>query len=138
MKKNILLFFIIVFILNLLWEFLQYPLYNDLSKIPMVPHLILASLGDVLLISLIFIFLFLKNKGLKWFIKPKSGDYLFIILSGIIIASVIEIINLYLLKRWSYTSSMPVIFGIGLSPLLQLFATFFISLGIARRLIRKP
>ena len=43
----------------------------------------------------------------------------------------IEIINLNL-GRWDYTKLMPTIFGIGISPLIQLVATAIISLVLIR------
>ncbi len=130
-KRKLLWLALIVLILNLVWEFSHYRLYNDLTGISATPHLILASFADMLLISGILIIVSLKNKNLSWIKKPDKIDYLLIIFLGVIIATTLEIINLNL-GRWEYKEIMPTIFGIGLSPLIQLFTTTIISLIIIK------
>jgi hypothetical protein len=132
-KKKIIFFALIVLILNLIWEFSHYNLYNDLSGIPPTLHLITASFSDVFWIFIIFFFVFLINRGIEWIKNPTKKDYFLIVIFGLVTAILIEIINLNL-GRWAYRETMPVIFGIGLSPLVQLFATSLISLLIIRRI----
>lgn len=132
-KKKIIFFALIVLILNLIWEFSHYNLYNDLSGIPPTLHLITASFSDVFWIFIIFFFVFLINRSVKWMENPTKKDYFLIVIFGLVTAILIEIINLNL-GRWAYRETMPVIFGIGLSPLVQLFATSLISLLIIRRI----
>ncbi len=124
----------IVLILNLIWEFSHYKLYNDLSGISSNIHLIIASFGDLFFIFLIFFFISLINKNIKWLNKPVKSDYLFTIFFGLIIAILIEVINVYFLARWAYKPIMPTIFGIGLSPLLQLATTGILSLFIFKKI----
>ena len=136
MKKKITLFFILVLLLNTLWEFSHYPLYNDLSAITGNAHLILASFTDVLWIGLIYFFVALFNKNLLWINKPSKTEYGLFIFGALLLAILVEIINLSL-GRWSYKESMPLLFGIGLSPLLQLAVTGIISLAITRHLTKQ-
>lgn len=118
---------LIALILNILWEFLHHSLYIDLSGIPKYPHLIIASFTDMFIILGIFAIVSLKNKNLNWIKNPSKFDYLTVIFLGLIIAIFIEIINLNL-GRWEYTLVMPTLFGIGISPLIQLSLTGIISL----------
>lgn len=132
MNKRTTLFFICVFILNILWEFSHYRLYNDLSAITGNMHLILASLTDVVWVGLVYFFVGVFIRNLNWIDKPSRKSYLLFIIGALLLASMVEIVNLNL-GRWSYTESMPVIFGIGISPLLQLAVTGALSVFISKR-----
>ena len=130
MKKiHFILLGFIILILNLIWEFLHFPLYSNLTGISKIPLLLIASIGDLFLISLIFLIASYKNKTLNWIKVPDYSDYLLIILLGSFISILIEVINLNL-GSWAYREAMPVIFGIGLSPLVQLSVTSILSLFI--------
>lgn len=134
--KKFLLIVSFSFILNLIWEFSHFVLYIDLSGIPKNLHLIQASFMDMLIISAIFLIISLKNKNLNWTKKPKRIDYLIIVVLGIIVAGGIEFWALSV-GRWMYKDLMPTIFGIGLSPLIQLFSTGILSLIIFRIILYK-
>lgn len=120
---------IIILILNLIWEFSHYRLYIDLTGIPGTLHLILASFVDVFLVMSLILFVSLKSKSLKWINKCGEKDYFFVIIFGLMLAFFWELINLSL-GRWQYTYYMPLFFGVGLSPLLQLAITGSLSLCI--------
>lgn len=117
----------LAFVLNVIWEFSHYRLYNDLSGIPANLHLIMASFTDMLIILFVFLAVSLKNKGFEWIKKPGFYDYLIIIVLCLIVAIGIESWALSI-GRWSYKDSMPIIFGLGLSPLVQLFVTGILAL----------
>jgi len=87
-------------------------------------------------ISFVILIISLKEKSLNWIDKPKLPHYLLLSLLLIIIAALNEMINLNL-GRWQYTNSMPTVFGIGLSPLVQLAATSLLSLLIYRKIFKK-
>ncbi|MCW8965159.1 MAG: hypothetical protein OQK82_00520 [Candidatus Pacearchaeota archaeon] len=129
--KDFLKLGLIILVLNLIWEFSQYRLYNDLTQIPSTLHLILASFADVFLILVIFMFVCLTNKKICWFFSPKEKDYFFVIIFGLILAFIWELINLRL-GRWEYTYYMPLFFSVGLSPLLQLSITGSLGLLIKK------
>lgn len=134
MKKKKLFFLVLIILaLNLIWEFSHYRLYNDLTQIPLTAHLILASFTDIFWIFLVFLFVSLMNKSAKWMEKPKAEDYFLIIFFGTVVSFLVEKINLNF-GRWTYKEIMPIIAGIGVSPLLQLFVTGIISLIILRRI----
>ena len=124
--------FIISLALNLIWEYSHFPLYIDLTNIPKDLHLIIASITDALIITITILIIKFINKRKRL----QNKDYLLTSLITLIVAVLIEI---YALKtgRWGYTISMPKIFGIGLSPLIQLFATTIISLTLVKIVNKK-
>jgi len=127
---------ILSLVLNLIWEFSHYSLYIDLSGISPVPHLILASFTDMLIIFGILIVISIKNKNFRWIRKAGKFDYVFIIVLGLIVAIFIELWALGI-DRWAYKEFMPTIFGIGLSPLIQLGLTGVISLFVVSYFLRQ-
>ena len=130
MKKNIILLLIIVFFLNIIWEFSHHGLYIDLTGIPFTIHMILASIGDLFLVIIIFGINSMFRKNIDWIENPKKQDYLFIIILGILIAVLVEIYGISQ-GRWLYKPTMPTLFGIGISPLIQLFFTSILSLWLS-------
>ena len=121
-KSKLFLLAFIVLILNLIWEFSHYRLYVDLTGIPLTIHLIIASFADLFLVFFIILIISIFRRNANWIENPKKWDYIRIVVLGILIATVIEIYSLSN-GRWSYTEFMPTIFGIGISPLIQLFTT---------------
>jgi len=132
---NILCFLSIAFILNFIWELLHYSLYIDLTNIPKFLHIIIASLTDMAIIAGIFLIISLKNKNINWIKKPKFSDYFIIVLLTSITAVLIEL-NALAINKWQYTSTMPTLLGIGISPLLQLPVTAILTLMIIRFLLK--
>ena len=126
----------IILTLNIIWEFLHYQLYIDLSGIPSTVHLLMASGADILIILCVFLMNSYINKSSSWIYNPKAKDYLITIIICLIVAIFIELRALSI-GRWAYTSSMPTIFGIGLSPLLQLALTSILGLYLFRRLNKR-
>lgn len=138
MKKQIFLLLILVFLLNLVWEVSHSYLY-DWNKFPLendvyyyIPRIFGASLGDLGWIIFIFSIISLSNKNLRWIKNPSKKDYIFVVMLGLFIAIGIEL-KAQLLDKWSYTDAMPTIFGIGISPLLQLGATSLLALWLIRK-----
>jgi hypothetical protein len=121
--KNIIFIFILIFILNFIWEisqaFLYAPHYVGIAGLVAV-HL-RASLGDIFLVFLILmldIFIFSKifmEEKVKWI------RITLMMLSGFVLAVVIEKYALAT-GRWSYNPLMPIIPGlnVGLTPILQM------------------
>ena len=137
--RQIILMIILSFLLNLLWEVAHSMLYNW-NKLPLqnnvyfyVPRILSATLGDLTILTLILIGVTLINKNLKWINAPSKADYFVITLGAIVIAIIIEIRGVYFFGRWSYNEFMPTIFGIGLSPLVQLAITTLIVIWLVRR-----
>ncbi|TAK95871.1 hypothetical protein EPO05_03165 [Patescibacteria group bacterium] len=126
----------IAFILNFLWEISQAWLYapHFVGVAGLVEVHIRASLGDVILVSLILMldsFVFRKvlaEERLGW--KRMA----MIMLAGFILGVAVEKYALAT-GRWSYNSLMPVMpfFKVGLAPVLQMVLVPVISICIASR-----
>ena len=133
--------FIFSFFLNFVWEsFHSVFLYeghnfNAARYIPMIGY---VSNIDSMLILGMYVVVALLWKNLSWIKQIKKYQIALFIVLGLIIASFIEYRAIFVLERWSYSSLMPTVFGIGLSPLVQLSATGLLAIWFTRRIqIRK-
>lgn len=129
--QKFLILILLVFILNLVWEVLHYSLYIDMSGIAKYPHILLASFTDAIIISVIFFLVSIIDKSFRWIDKPDWLNRIIIVILSLAASSSIEIWALKT-SRWAYTSLMPNIFGIGISPLLQLATTSILALFIIK------
>ena len=83
MKKiQFILLGLIILILSLIWEFSHFQLYYDLTGISKIPHLLIASIGDLFFVGIIFLIISYKNKTINWVKSPNRSDYLLIVLFG--------------------------------------------------------
>ena len=129
-KSKLIVLAIFIFVLNIIWEFSHYRLYIDLTGIPSTINLIIASFTDLILISFIFLIISIFRRNIAWIENPNKADYFIIVVMGFLIAALIEIFSVSN-NRWNYTELMPTIFGVGVSPLIQLFSTAIISSWLA-------
>lgn len=115
--------FFISFLINVLWEVIHSQLYTTCIESPLkklIPLIIGASLKDAFWISLFF---FVS----AWFFENTSiltntfQLFSFVFLS-FSFSFVDEKVSLNM-KRWKYSNRMPCIFGVGISPLLELVVT---------------
>lgn len=138
MKKQLIVLLILFFLINLFWE-ISHSLLFDWNLPPLqnnveyyIPRILFSTFGDFIILTIIFAVISLKNKSWKWINKPSKTDYFMIVLLGIIFAIFIEI-RASIQGKWHYSELMPTIFGIGLTPLIQLFTTFLLALWLIRR-----
>lgn len=129
--------FAVSFLLNLFWEVMHSVLY-DWNAAPLensvyfyVPRILYSTLGDGIVIALIFGFLSALNGGTAWVRMPRFRDMLFLVFSGLFFAVLIEI-RAHAFNWWSYNGYMPLVFGIGLTPLIQLSITSLVTLWALR------
>ena len=77
--------------LNFVWENLQAPLYQGYSNFwQHLPICSIASLGDVLIILLLYFILAIFNKDIYWITKMSKIDILTVIFLGMLVAVGIE------------------------------------------------
>ena len=133
-KKRLLLFMTgIGFLLNLIWEVTQRPLYEGYVGIwHHLPNCLWASVVDVIVI-LVFWFLFASYyKNFFWVKDISWKDVLVLMLLGAAVAVGFEQVSIGA-DMWSYADEMPVVpyLATGLSPLLQMMIlpslTFWLS-----------
>ncbi len=121
-KKMFLRYLACVAALNLVWETLQLPLYTRWNESPPVAiafSVVHCTLGDVLIatISLIAALILFGEKNWPldryWRVALMAGAM------GVIYTVFSEWNNTVVTRTWAYSSLMPTLWGIGLSPILQ-------------------
>ncbi|MEX2055112.1 MAG: hypothetical protein WD972_02925 [Candidatus Andersenbacteria bacterium] len=130
--------FIVAFFLNYLWESwhavylyhgFAHPPLTYVRSLPEFLHLITrVSLTDAVLITVIALLGVSIWRDWSWFTHPTTQQYSFFIAAALVVAIAIEIKGVYLFKQWSYSPLMPTLFGLGVSPLLQLAVTGLIAM----------
>ncbi len=138
-NKNIKIFFIVsVFglLTNLVWENLQAPLYQGYNNFWQHFQIcLIASLGDVAIIILLYVLFALIFRNILWFQNLNWKSILFLIIIGTIIGIGIEKWAL-ITGRWNYTESMLVIpfLNVGLIPVLQMMLLPLLTFYVAKKL----
>jgi len=112
----------LAFVLNLAWEIAQvrlYTLWAEADGLTVAWSLFHCSVGDVMIALALFALAGLALRRADWpASRPWAGGA--IVVSGALAYTAwSEWYNVYRAGSWAYTASMPLIFGIGLSPLLQ-------------------
>ncbi|GAC1425583.1 MAG: hypothetical protein NVS1B13_18340 [Flavisolibacter sp.] len=120
-RRLIIIELILAFLLNIVWELGQLPLFKGADyNIKHIFLCTLASLADAIMVLLIYLGLALAFKAPFWFHRRK---WLLIVIAMIIGGTggiLAEIRNLNA-GNWSYSDSMPIIpiVNVGLTPVLQ-------------------
>lgn len=120
---NLSVIFVVAVALNLVWELGQAFLYVGMNyNLAMIVHCFWASLGDGLILWVIYLIGLLIFRNIRWFVHPSASRYAVMLIAGLIISIIVEWIGLDVLKRWAYTDSMPIVplLNIGLLPVLQM------------------
>ena len=115
--------FVVAVIFNYLWEIAQAPLYTGMDNME-APwwHCFVASLGDGVLVLLIFAIGWLVSRKRNWFERPGARGYTLMLVSGLTIAGSVEWIAVHILQRWNYAPAMPrlPVLDIGIVPIVQM------------------
>lgn len=140
MKKVHLVFYIFIvgFLLNLVWENVQAPLYEGYTNFwNHFMKCFWASLMDAAVILLLFFLLAIWHKDFYWIRKINWKNGLALIFAGAAIAIVFEYWA-FQNQAWRYTEKMPVVtdLKIGISPLLQMMLLPLLTLIIGCRKIK--
>ncbi len=143
MKNKVFLlstFFILAFLINFFYESLHaiylYTCCTDLLAPAFVKLITVASVGDAMYLTIMYVIIALITRSFVWITNLRKNNLFLFSLLGLIFAIIIEIKGVYILNKWSYSPLMPTLFGIGLSPLVQLTLTGLITLIITRKLFK--
>jgi hypothetical protein len=128
------------FFFNLLWEVAHSLLY-DWNSPPLIndiyvycPRIIFfATLFDAVWIFTFILWNSLIRRKFDWLLYPQKRDFIVFVGIGIIQAIFIELFAV-IFNQWEYNQFMPVIFGIGLTPLIQLALTSSLSLYLSSKI----
>jgi hypothetical protein len=123
-------------ILNGVWEFLQSPFYADHDRgLFYIGWTRLHCTGGDLLILLAAFwgtsFLFRER---FWWARPRWSDVAFFVLLGLGYTAWSEWYNTQVRHAWEYAEAMPLLFGLGLLPLLQWLLLPPVILALVKRL----
>ena len=135
--KTVASYFIIAYLLNFFWEtwhavylYEMHATYSIKAYIGMIAY---VSLVDALLLLGVFAVGAMIWKNFSWYNVMDQRKRAYVVLLALTIAIAIELKGVYLLDQWSYNEAMPVVFGIGISPLLQLAVTGLLSIWLIRK-----
>ena len=90
---------------------------------------------DALLVLAIFVFISLAWRNAFWMKRLTPVHALAVLVAGILVSGIIEYRAVYVLKEWRYGLNMPLILGIGLSPLIQIGVTGLLAFWLTGRLL---
>ncbi len=129
--------FFLSYLLNFFWEsihavlfYKDHATYESLFFVKMISY---ATFFDAVIISGIFLGGCLIWRSINWLKEFSKQKVLYTVIVGFIIAVLIEAKALFF-GQWSYNDVMPTIFGMGLSPLIQLSITGLITFFFAKKL----
>jgi len=144
--------FSISFLLNFVWEISQMGFYSTLGMGDVSDYGNFlrthweVSLKDALMVVSVYLIisLILKNclpsgdvsQGQKWPLTWNSG-WLILLLSLPAWQAVIEYYSVYIYGRWGYAEAMPLIYGIGIIPLLQMLVLPGAAVLLSRHLLKE-
>lgn len=112
----------LAFVLNLTWEIAHVGLYTiwaEADGMGVAWALLHCSLGDVLIALAMFALAGIVLCRADWpASRPWTGGAI-VVIGAMAFTAWSEWYNVYRAGNWAYVASMPMIFGIGLTPLLQ-------------------
>lgn len=116
---------LLALVLNLIWEIAQLPLYavyeegDRWTLAYAVGH---CTIGDALISSACYLISAAFVRDLAWPAHRHGAGMGITLGAGLAYTAFSEWLNVSVRGSWAYTPSMPQVFGIGVSPLLQWLA----------------
>ncbi|MEP7181266.1 MAG: hypothetical protein ABI886_03650 [Betaproteobacteria bacterium] len=112
----------LAFVLNLTWEIAHVRLYTiwaTADGMGVAWALLHCSLGDVVIALAMFALAGVMLGRADWpASRPWAGGAI-VVIGAVVFTAWSEWFNVYRAGGWGYTASMPMIFGVGVTPLLQ-------------------
>jgi hypothetical protein len=121
------------------WEVLQLPLYTPEGPgvWAMLRGCGRATVGDVVLTIVAYAVVAAFVRDWWWLLRLTPGRVAAFLAIGLSLSATLEAISVYVWKRWTYGPSMPLLFGIGVAPLLQWMVVPLVVLIGAARAVRR-
>ena len=134
---NELLWLTLALAFNLVWELGQLGFYDLSAMHTSVAYAVVhCTLGDCIITGVAYLMVIGVTRARRWpFTKPWMGIAVMLVLT-VGYTAFSEWRNVYLVHGWAYAASMPLIAGIGASPLLQWIVVPGATLITVRRLNR--
>ncbi|MEK7816261.1 MAG: hypothetical protein AAB294_05505 [Pseudomonadota bacterium] len=125
--------------LHLAWEIAQLPLYtlwDDPDRWRIASYVLHCVLGDVLIAGTTYLLSAILFRDLAWPTRKPWSAGTFLLATGLVFTVFSEWYNVYRLGAWAYKPAMPLVAGIGLTPLLQWLIVPVLMIVLLRRLDR--
>lgn len=137
--KPTIVFFGTSFLLHLLWENAQAPLFEGYKSFAQHFPICLkaTATGDMLFMLEIYCALALVHQDVWWLSNPQTyrhhATWIIPPVIGILLATSFELWAVHVANRWTYAAAMPILpaLEIGITPLLQMAVIPLLSLSIA-------
>ncbi len=130
--------FLGAYLFNFVWESIHSVwLYgdHDLNADRYVRMIGYVSGVDAFFVLAIFLFISLAWRDAFWLRRMNAVQILVVLLAGMLVSGIVEYRAVYVLKEWRYGPNMPIILGVGLSPLIQISVTGLGALWLTGRLL---
>lgn len=130
------------FLMNFVWEISQMGFYGNSGMGDISDYIIFlqihwqVSLKDALMVVLAYLAIGLILKNWKW-VNGWNMGWVILLVSLPVWQAIVEYYSVHIYGRWSYGGMMPLIFGIGALPLLQMLILPGISLLMSRHLLKE-
>ncbi len=137
--KALVIISIISFLLHIVWENLQAPLYAGYVSFGQHFWLCLyGTAGDVVITIVVFLLIALLKEDMDWIRSGTARDLFALAIIGFFVAVWIEHRAL-LFGTWNYAAAMPIIpyLKVGLTPILQMIILLPLSFLAASKLLKK-
>ena len=130
-----LLWLTLALVFNLVWELAQLGFYDPSAMHTSVAYAVVhCTLGDCIITTVAYLIVIGVTRSRPWpYTKPWVGIAVMLVLT-VGYTALSEWRNVYLVHNWAYAASMPLIAGIGASPLLQWIVVPVAILITVRRL----
>ena len=141
MVKFLLHLFFISFLLNFVWEITQMPLYAEMGLGIRSDYLEFLRIHwevtakDALMVVTVSMLIAIVLRNWNW-AKSWNKGWAMLWLALPLWQAVVEYYSVYIYKRWAYAESMPLAFGIGILPLLQMLILPSIVILLSRHLLK--
>ena len=133
--------FFISFLLNFVWEISQMPLFSEMGMGIRSDYLEFlrihweVTLKDALMVVVVYLVIGFLIRNWHW-AKSFNSGWVILWLALPFWQAVIEYYSVYVFNRWAPAESMPLIFGIGLSPILQMLILPSLAILLSRHFLR--
>jgi hypothetical protein len=122
--------------LHLAWEIGQLPFYTlweerEIWRIAL--YVMHCVLGDVMIATLTYLAVALAWRQLNWLRQRPWAGGMMLITMGMGYAVFSEWYNVYRIESWAYSDAMPLVFGVGITPLMQWLVVPGVMLVLIKR-----
>ena len=135
--KQIIFLSLIAFVLHIVWENAQAPLFQGYASfIAHLPMCLIGTAGDVVITLSVYLIVALLKNDSNWISALNNKDFFILAVIGFLIAVGIEWRAL-LFGRWAYADVMPIIpyLKVGLAPILQMTFLLPLSMYLTKKIV---